>query len=72
MHSSVKLCNAVVFIAADVQIQQPLQNLRHVEKETAVLKCQVKNPQKYPVKWFRGDEEIVPDGKKWVVWPTFF
>ena len=60
--------NLVVFarLAADVTIQKPLENQRLVEKETATLSCKVKNPQKYPVKWFRNGEEITPDGSKYV------
>ena len=62
------LDNNVKFVAcdftADVQIQKALENLRHVEKETATLSCKVKNPQKYPVTWYKDSEEITPDGAK--------
>lgn len=47
-------------LTADVIIKENLQNLKHIEKETAKLQCKVKNPTKYPVKWFRNDVEINP------------
>ena len=43
---------------ADVVIKENLKDLKHLEKQTAVLSCKVKNPTKKPVKWFKDGVEI--------------
>ncbi len=51
---------------ADVIIKETLKNLKHVEGETTKLQCKVKNPKKYPAKWFRNGEEIKPGDPRYM------
>ena len=53
----------ICVFSADVVIKEPLKDLKHLERETAKLQCKVKNPKKYPVKWFKDGKEITPDDK---------
>ena len=54
------LAGNISLLVADVIIKEPLKDMKHKEFEVAKLQCKVKNPKKYPVKWFRNGVEIDP------------
>lgn len=48
---------------ADVIIKQPLQNQKHVERETAKMQCKVQNPKNIPVTWLKDGVELEPSDR---------